>query len=379
MIASTPSSPVHPRRRTLYWMIIAAGLLSLLEIFSFIYAVRQPHLFDQSDAALAGLTQDEFERYRSVYARPVVGWDNPSDQTVSGKTCTGLPIDVVYGAARDRAHARAQHAEILIAGDSFTHGDDVADNESFPAVLANILNVTTANLGVGGYDPIQALTKLEASAGHFPKARIAVLSIIDDNVLRLTNSYRPVLAGGSHFTFKPHWRDGKFHDLPPGTVNDFATAQSAAAAAFRTDYWRRAVARFPYTVAVANMVSLPSFWVPQAIEIGKRLGYERMAVLVAIPTFRDGLRAVYARFADFAKARNLVPVVAFIPVDPSDRTGGLAAIAAATPAARNAITFANVTISRPADYYPIAGCHPLQEGYRMIAESVADALRPHLE
>jgi hypothetical protein len=372
---------IGSRRRIAFWAILIGAVLALVEFGCLLLVQARPDLFDHREAALAKLQAEPFERFRTQRASRTLGWDHPAAQVVKLRACTGVELPNTYGPARDRLHGNSADAVVVVAGDSLTHGDDVGDADTYPAALERILGVPTANLGVGGYDPVQALLKLEAGIAHFPKARVAVLSILDDDVHRMPNSYRPVLFAntGLHFGLKPHWRDGAFHGLVgDDPFRDLAAMRRAATTAFDTDYWRRARGRFPYTLAVAEMLSLPSFWVPQLVAARVYLGYRQFETVYRLPSVQAGLRAIYGRFADFARARGLIPVVAFIPIDPNDTVSGLVAIAAASAEQREAITFVNVTLSKPDRYYTIRGCHPQAEGYRMIAESVAQALRPLL-
>jgi hypothetical protein len=367
-------------RRVAFWAILVGAVLALVELCCFFVVRARPDLFDQREAAFARLQAEPFERFKAMYASPSLGWDHPAAQVLKLRSCTGADLTNTYGPARDRLHGNSAGAVVVVAGDSFTEGGDVGDADTYPAALERSLGVATANLGVGGYDPVQALLKLETSLAHFPKARVAVLTILDDDVYRMPNSYRPVLFArtGLHFGLKPYWRDGAFHGLSGNPFRDLAAMRQAAVTAFDTDYWRRARGSFPYTLAVAEMLGLPSFWVPQLVAARAQFGYRHFETIYRIPSIRAGLRAVYGRFAEVARARGLVPVVAFIPLDPNDAVSGLVAIAAASAEQRAAITFVNVTLSRPERYYAVPGCHPQQEGYRMIAESVAAALRPLL-
>jgi hypothetical protein len=369
------------RRRIAFWAILLGIAFVLLEIGGFALVRARPDLFDRREIALAKLQSEPFERFRTLHASRTLGWDHPAGQVVTVRSCTGAEQTNTYGPARERVHGHSADAVVLVAGDSFTEGGDVGDSDSYPAALERSLGVATANLGVGGYDPVQALLKLEASIAHFPKARVAVLTILDDDVLRMLNSYRPVLFTGTglHFALKPHWGDGAFRGLIGGDpFADLAAMRQAANTAFDTDYWRRPKADFPYTLAVARMATLPSFWVPHLVRARGYFGYRQYETIYRIPAVQEGLRAVYGRFAEVARARGLVPVVAFIPLDPNDRVSGLVAIAAASAEQRKAIAFVNVVLSRPERYYTVPGCHPQAEGYQMIAESVAAALRPLL-
>jgi hypothetical protein len=368
-------------RRAAFWAILVGTTLALVELGCFFLVRARPDLFDRRAVALAKLQPEPFERFRTLHASRSLGWDHPAGQTITVRACAGGELTNTYGPARERVHGNSADAVVLVAGDSFTHGDDVGDADTYPAALGRILGVATANLGVGGYDPVQALLKLEASVAQFPKARVAVLSILDDDVLRMANSYRPVLFTGTglHFALKPYWRDGAFHGLiGSDPFADLAAMRQAAITAFDTDYWRRPKAEFPYTLAVARMLTLPSFWIPQLVTARAHFGYRQYETIYRVPAVHEGLRAVYRRFAELARARGLVPVVAFIPMDPNDTVSGRVAIAAASAEQRAAITFVNVVLSRPDRYYTVPGCHPQAEGYRMIAESVAAALRPLL-
>jgi hypothetical protein len=364
-----------------FWAILVGAVLALVELGCLALVRARPDLFDHRDAALARLQAEPFERFKSLYASRTLGWDHPAAQVVKLRSCTGAELPNTYGPARDRLHGNSTDAVVVVAGDSYTEGGDVGDADTYPAALERILGVATANLGVGGYDPVQALLKLEAGIAHFPKARVAVLSILDDDVHRMMNSYRPVLFAntGLHFGLKPYFADSAFNGLVgDDPFRDLAAMRRAATVAFDMDYWRRAQGRFPYTLAVAEMLRLPSFWIPQLVAARAYLGYRQFETVYRIPSVQAGLRAIYGRFADFARARGLIPVVAFIPIDPNDAVSGLVAIAAASAEQRAAITFVNVVLSTPDRYYTVPGCHPQAEGYRMIAESVAQALRPLL-
>ena len=339
-----------------FWAILAGAGLVLVELASFALVRARPDLFDHREAALARLQAEPFERFRTQRASRTLGWDHPAAQVVKLRSCTGAELPNTYGPARDRLHGNSADAVVVVAGDSYTEGGDVGDADTYPAALERILGVATANLGVGGYDPVQALLKLEAGIAHFPKARVAVLTILDDDIHRMPNSYRPVLHAGTglHFGLKPYFADGAFHGLVgDDPFRDLAAMQRAATIAFDTDYWRRARGRFPHALAVAQMLTLPSFSIPQLVAARAYFGYRPFETVYRIPSVQVGLRAIYGRFADFARARGLMPVVAFIPIDPNDTVSGLVAIAAATTEQRAAITFVNVVLSRPDRYYTI--------------------------
>jgi hypothetical protein len=365
----------------LFWTVAVALSLATIEMVCFSVAQLRPDLFDYRQVALAKLQSTEFERFKATSASDLLGWDNPT--TVRRQqNCVGHEVTYSYDEARVRLHGqrRPQDAIVLVTGDSVTHGDDVADDDTYPAALERILGVPVANLGVGGYGPDQALLKLEALFARFPRARIAVLSILYDDTSRMVNSFRPVLFRdtGVHFGLKPFVRDGVFHPMLGGNpFRDLAAMRAAAEMAFDTDFWRRARPKFPYSVATAEMMSLPSFWLPLLNQLGKYFGKPHYEALHRTPSVRTNLRVIYERFANWTKARGLRGIIAFIPVNGDDQTSGLVAISAATEDQQKAITFMNVELS-DLSQFARPDCHPTPEGYRIIADSVATVVRPLL-
>ena len=69
----------------------------------------------------------------------------------------GLRISEMEFDKRDSAKT---HYNILTIGDSFTHGDAVSCEESWPYLLAQKTGKSIGNLGVGGYGIHQALLRL---------------------------------------------------------------------------------------------------------------------------------------------------------------------------------------------------------------------------
>jgi lysophospholipase L1-like esterase len=370
-------------RRIAFWLIMLAIPLAFLEALGFAATRFAPDLFDQREAVLSSLRPDAFERFREASASSALGWDNPTGITRREPNCAGVEITYTYDQDRLRVHAAGStpDAAVVVTGDSYTEGAEVAADETFPAVLQRMLGVPVANLGVGGYGPDQALLKLEGLIDRFPKARVLVLAVMYRDAQRMLNSYRPVLipSTGIRFGLKPHVRDGAFAPIPGGDpYRDFSAMLAAADGAFDHDFWRRPRAHFPYSVALVRAALAPSVWYPALNRVLTSFGWPRERLAYALPQVRDGLRTVYDRFARLAQARNLVAVIAFIPFDGADRTSGEDAIAAATPAQRNAIVFLNV--GRDFDWAHFNGptCHPNASGYRMIAADVARAVRPLL-
>jgi hypothetical protein len=363
------------------WMGLLATLLAGCELLSLVFTKLRPDLFDWREPILSRLRAEDFERFKQQFASETLGWDNPVDQT-RHPNCIGVEITYTYDQNRLRVHraTSARDAVVLVAGDSYTHGDQVADSESFPASLERILQVPVANFGVGGYGPEQALLKLEGLIDRFPRARVVVLAIMYDDMSRMVNSYRPVYfrETGILFGLKPYLLNGEFHGLIGGDpFRDFPSMLAAANLGFDTDFWRRARARFPYSAAVAEEIFLPSLYVTLLENVGRWIGRPQYEAILHLPSVRRNLRAIYDRFAHLAQSRNLHAVIAFIPANGGDRTSGLLAIAAATEQQRAHISFTNV--GRDFDWSSFhPGCHPSPAGYQMIAADVAGVVAPFL-
>src|SRR5262249_38967905 len=155
------------------WMVLLATLLAGCELLSLVFTKLRPDLFDWREPILSRLRAEDFERFKRQFASETLGWDNPADQTLLHPNCVGVEITYTYDQNRLRVHraTSARDAVVLVAGDSYTHGDEVGDTESFPASLERILQAPVANLGVAGYGPAQAVLNLEARLDRFPRAR----------------------------------------------------------------------------------------------------------------------------------------------------------------------------------------------------------------
>src|SRR5262245_32421119 len=119
-------------RRAIFWTAVLAIPLAAFELFSFTLTRLRPDLFDRREAFLSRLRPEDFESFRLQAASDALGWDNLADRTRRLKNCIGVEVSYTYDQDRLRVHsaAPARDAVVLVAGDSYTHGDEVADSES---------------------------------------------------------------------------------------------------------------------------------------------------------------------------------------------------------------------------------------------------------
>lgn len=84
---------------------------------------------------------------------------------------------------------RNRSPSILAAGDSFTFGDLVADSETWPAYLEQMLGATTYNAGVSSYGFDQTVLRVEKLV---PKLlpTVVIVGVINDDIRRTTVSSR---------------------------------------------------------------------------------------------------------------------------------------------------------------------------------------------
>lgn len=76
---------------------------------------------------------------------------------------------------------------ILTVGDSFTFGSDVADHETWPAVLQRLLEAPVINAAVEGYGLDQTVLRAETLLKSY-KPQAVLLGIFEEDILRSTYS-----------------------------------------------------------------------------------------------------------------------------------------------------------------------------------------------
>ncbi len=234
-------------------------VLVVLEVFSFVAVqlIDQDKLFDTRETVYARFSEDGLSQFRASVGDPVTGWQNRGPVTIQGQNCLGEPIAYRYDEAGARLHDNFDVAstQIVIVGDSYTHGDEAKDSQTYPARLSNLLGVSVANHGVGGYGPVQSILNFQEQAGRYPEARIVVLGIMYENLYRMVNSYRPVLYDSVYSTYslKPHMKDGQVVPHPGAeSLASIGAFKDAAEDAFDRDFWARPVLGFPYLASVSE-------------------------------------------------------------------------------------------------------------------------------
>ena len=94
--------------------------------------------------------------------------------------------------------ALAERPLILAVGDSFTFGDQVSDDQTWPAALERILQVRVLNAGVYAFGLDQSVLRAESLARTY-EPDLVVLSFIADDVRRTQISVRADSASKPFF------------------------------------------------------------------------------------------------------------------------------------------------------------------------------------
>jgi hypothetical protein len=105
----------------------------------------------------------------------------------------------------------ADRSPILIAGDSYTYGDEVADGESWPAYLPALVHRRVVNAGVPGYGLDQTVLRAEQLAASLRPAAIVVGFIADD----LHRNEMSRLWGGEKPYFELQGDTLELRNVPP--------------------------------------------------------------------------------------------------------------------------------------------------------------------
>jgi len=99
---------------------------------------------------------------------------------------------------------RSNAVRIATFGDSFTHGDEVKNNDTWQEQLNRLdHNLEVINFGVGGYGLDQAFLRYQQEGVPY-HPQIVFIGFMEENINRLVNVFRPFYAPGIPLT-KPRF------------------------------------------------------------------------------------------------------------------------------------------------------------------------------
>lgn len=364
-------------------------MLALLEVFAYLtyLLVDSDDLFDHRASVLDRLNASDLETFVEKGGDPVLGWESRGPTVRKGEDCRGSAKTYTYNENGARIYKAfdTQKAEIVIVGDSYTDGEEVNDDEAYPARLADVLGVSVANQGVGGYGPTQAFLNLKKKIEIYPQARVTILAIMYENLYRMVNAYRPVLYSiSSDYALKPFMAGGEIRPHPG--VQAFANIVSFnryANTVFDTDFWSKPKAGFPYTSSLFSALGSNYFYFRKLQKDFRKLGVPEYFLTFQSEEIRDNLVSLLNSYAEFAADQGLQPVVIFIPRNRYDTQSASRFIEQNRHLMNDQLLVGDVGRFADIDWdrfnlQKAEGdniCHPTPYGYLMIAEYIATLLK----
>jgi hypothetical protein len=138
---------------------------------------------------------------------PILGWTNQASSHREDGYST-----IEYGVRKNFEETTIRTGGMLAAGDSFTEGWDVQDDESWPAVVEKLTGVPVVNAGTGGYGTDQTILRAEQM---LPIVRPKILLIGFHEIAIVRAAYSLFGAPKPYFTLE----NGELRYHPP-TVHE---------------------------------------------------------------------------------------------------------------------------------------------------------------
>lgn len=162
-------------------------------------------------------------RMGTVVYDPVTGW-RPPDYLYYGPPTSPLMSTIEYGIRKNDGNTTLRQNSILAVGDSFTAGTEVADHQSWPAILETMRKEPVTNAGVGGYGVDQIILRAEKLL-PIVKPKLLIIGMLDQDILRV--GYSSFGAPKPYFAM----RNGKLvhRNNPVPTIRDAQSAESRLA------------------------------------------------------------------------------------------------------------------------------------------------------
>ena len=298
---------------TALWLIFGCLLfeLSCWGVFSFYYVTPANNSGDEDLASLIkAIPQEDLEQFRRGQFDPYLGWNNGVDASYEHK-------GTLYVTNKDRTRAnpyQSNTVRISTYGDSFTFGDEVENNETFPFYLSQITNSNVINYGVSAYGTDQALKRLEKNLGNGKRTDFVILEFIQDSIQRNMNMYLPFKYGFEDWTrymFKPMLYDGpdgyEWVENPLKSADDTNDILNAYEASKSHDWFYKHPhpnISFPYTVSAFKILlflSKQKYAGSSDWGWGNEASEEKMEELIKF-------------YSALSKEYDFVPVIIYIPL-----------------------------------------------------------------
>ncbi|MGD2096391.1 MAG: hypothetical protein PVG35_02355 [Desulfobacterales bacterium] len=309
------------RRKVLFYFIMLGLLFLVLEAFGYVTFYIFDDIYDHRKKVLQNLKDDGRIELKLKRLDPELGWNQSGPQVERVRTCQDK--EVIYTSDQNGARVydgyNGDLATVVLVGDSYTHGADVAADDTYAAQLSKLMNTPVTNLGVGGFGPVQAFLNLKQKLSRYPEARVVILGIMYENIFRMVNSYRPVLAEkSSPYRIKSYISQGEIRKPGPevlGSIDDFLHYASAA---FDHDFWAKPQHRFPFTQAFLSALISNYVYYKRLPRKLRKIGIPEYYLAYRSDSFSRELVSLLEQFTKFARKHQVEPVVVFIPRDKYD-------------------------------------------------------------
>lgn len=201
-------------RRPLFFFITVVFSLLVLEVVSAVGLVLlrelRPERFVHGfvDSHFDAIPEDHLPDFLEHSYDRELGWTNKPSESRVWTNSIGEDYTVTFASDGSRANSHEPKPIVIRTyGDSFTWCDEVSDDETWQYHLEAKLGVGIANFGVGGYGTAQALMRFKNSVAEGAVAPITILGIMEENVNRAINSFRPFYnqQTGMLLGFKPYY------------------------------------------------------------------------------------------------------------------------------------------------------------------------------
>jgi hypothetical protein len=376
-------------RKAVFYLITLGLILLVLEAVGYFSFFLFDDIYDHRKEVLAAIRELDLAKGKPRNLDPLLGWTYRGPESHSEANCQGTMVKYSFdqNGARTYTGYDGTMAQLIVVGDSYTHGTDASDDDAFPSQLAKILHLSVANHAVGGYGPVQAFLNLKEKVDLYPKAKVVILGMMYENIFRMVNSYRPVLAEkSSEYGFKPYTKDGRIVANPGRDAFESIDSFLAHAnEAFDTDFWSKPRHRFPFSVSYIRALGSNYFCFKRFPRKLRKIGVPEYFLAYRSEGLSAELLSLLKGFASFAKEKDLIPVVIFIPRDKYDTKSvskfiekhkeSLPSNLLVGDVGTAEIDWDRYNLIETKDGKDVDLCHPSPYGYRKIAEYVADLLR----
>jgi len=366
------------RRESLFVAIGLLLVLVLVEVLSMAFV----HFY--AAERFQYQTRVENERFRAAllsapsyhtdFFDAVTGWDEVK-----------TPV-TLFGEKQWASRPMGENGPVRVVtyGDSFTYGQDVAEEETWQERLGFLIGASVLNRGVRGFGPDQALMKFEEDRRRgWRTPPVVILAMLGENIARVVNvapkyywahtdvmSLKPVFVGERG---EMRWGDELLDDIDTEKGREAAFDYIVAHDFWYQENLARPQFTFPYVVSLFQTARYFGFNVTRWHDLWKRERPVRV------------METIVKRFVQDAQEAGATPVFLFIP-EPYDlkrtQEGKRPSYAAFRDKLRRIYTSGALLVVDVAEasfagerfnLTPYAG-HASVYGNRVIAQAVAAAL-----